>query len=275
MAMMRPPGILLLLTLAMGLNLNACSSGPLKWNQANKPAAVVDNEAIPKPKQKVFTVLIVPSGAIKTNYISDKTSTAGGILGSMVVGPIAGAVGSLVASTAGSTAAASAEENASRNIDSSDIAQAIAPRQLPQYFVGTLGDKLAQCGIGAVIYPTLLNPANPDWSTTHLTLPSDFMRDAEPHRFFVEANILGIQLRGGLKDDTMEGDAYARVYETRSLRQIGRYAYKTGSSGSVTLHAYSNKNPKKTIELQKAATQVAQYLAGGIANDMCTIMARL
>lgn len=264
-----------LLTFALGLSLSACSSGPLKWNQSSKPAAVVDNDAIPKPKQTTFTVLIVPSGAIKTNYISDRTSTAGGILGSMVVGPIAGAVGSLVASTAGSTAAASAEENASRNIDSSDVAQAIAPVQLPQLFAGALSNKLAQCGIRTVIHPALLNPANPDWSTAHLMLPNDFMRDAESHRFFVETNILGIQVRAGLKDSTMEGDAYARVYETRSLRQIGRYAYKTGSNGSVTLHAYSNKNPKKTIELQKAATQVAQYLAGGIANDMCGIMARL
>lgn len=261
--MMRSSGILLL-TLTMGLHLTACSSGPLKWNQANKPAPVVENEAIPKAKPATFSILIVPSGAIKTNYISDKTSTAGGILDSMVV-----------ASTAGSSAAASAEEQASRNIDSSDITQAIAPIPLPQYFAGALLDRLAQCGIRAVIYPSLLNPTNADWSTTHLKLPSDFMRDAEAHRFFVEANLIGLQVRAGLKDSTLEGDAYARVYETRSLRQIGRYAYKTGSSGSVTLHAYSNRDAGKNIELQKAATQVAQYLAGGIARDMCAVMARL
>lgn len=272
--MMRSSGILLL-TLTMGLHLTACSSGPLKWNQANKPAPVVENEAIPKAKPATFSILIVPSGAIKTNYISDKTSTAGGVLGSMVVGPIAGAIGGLVASTAGSSAAASAEEQASRNIDSSDITQAIAPIPLPQYFAGALLDRLAQCGIRAVIYPSLLNPTNADWSTTHLKLPSDFMRDAEAHRFFVEANLIGLQVRAGLKDSTLEGDAYARVYETRSLRQIGRYAYKTGSSGSVTLHAYSNRDAGKNIELQKAATQVAQYLAGGIARDMCAVMARL
>lgn len=264
-----------LISLAIGICLISCSSGPLKWNQTAQPAPVVGSEGIPRAKPASFKVLIVPSGAIRTNYISDKTATAGGVLGSMVVGPLAGAIGGLIGSTAGSTAAASAEEEASRNIDSSDIGQAITPVNLPRYFAMTLGEKLQQCGIQTVVHPSVLNTDKPDWSTAHLVLPSDFMSDARPYRFFVEANVLGIQVRAALKDTTMEGNAFARVYETRSLRQIGRYAYKTGSSGSVTLNAYGNKGSSKNVELQKASQQVVRYLAGGIATDMCAIMARL
>ena len=262
----------LLPLLAISLCLSGCSSGPLKWNQSSQPAAVQDNADLPKPRQSTFTVLIVPSGATRVSYISDKSSTAGGILGSMVVGPLAGAVGSLVGSTAGSTAASSAEENASRNIDSSEIAHAIEPIQLPRYFANALAEKLQQCGIRTAIHPSVLNPETADWPKTHLVLPADFLSDATTHRFFVEAGVTGIQIRAALKDTTMEGDAYARVYETRSLRQIGRYSYKTGSSGSVTLNAYGNKANAQTLELQKAGRQVAHYLAGGIANDMCAIM---
>lgn len=261
--------------LTIGLSLCACSSGPLKWNQTAQPAPVVDNNPSPQIKQSAFAVLIVPGGAIRTNYISDKAGTAGGILGSMVVGPLAGAIGGLVGSTAGSTAASSAEEEASRNIDSSDITQAITPIDLPRYFAMTLGEKLNQCGVKTAIYPAMLNANQPDWWTAHLILPPDFVRDAEPYRFFIQANVLGLQVRSALKDNTMEGNAYARVYETRSLRQVGRYAYKTGSSGSVTLNAYTSKDSAKNAELQKASQQVARYLAGGIATDMCAIMRRL
>ena len=260
--------------LAIALLLSACSSGPLKWNQASQPAAVQDNTNLPKARQSSYTVLIVPSGAVKTSYISDKTSTVGGFLGSMVVGPIAGAVGGLAGSTAGSSAASTAEENASRNIDSSDIARAVAPAQLPQTFANQLSEKLAQCGIRAEVSPTLLNPDTADWPKKHLVLPAELHRDAESSRFIVEAGVTGLQVRAALKDTTLEGDAYVRVYETKTLKQIGRYTYKTGSSGSVTLTAYSAKDARKTSELQTASRQVAQYLAGGIANDMCAIMAR-
>lgn len=263
-----------LLLLAIGINLLACSSGPFKWNQSDQPAAVQDNTNLPKPTVSSFSVLVVPSGAIRTQYISDKTSTAAGVLGSMVVGPIAGAVGGLVGSTASSTAASSAEEHASRSLDSSDVAQAVIPIQLQQVFAGLLTDKLNQCGIRAVTQPTLLNPTQADWSKTHLVLPADFTTEAAPYRFFVESGVLGLQVRDALTDTTMEGNAYARVYETKTLRQIGRYSSKTGSTGSVTLNAYSNSNTQKTAELQKASQQVAQYLAGRIATDMCDIMRR-
>jgi hypothetical protein len=191
-----------------------------------------------------------------------------------VVGPIAGAIGGLVGSTASSAAASSAEEKASKNIDSSDIAQAVTPMQLQSIFATALADKLNLCGIRAVVQPTLLNPDKPDWSTTHLVVPPEFMRDAEPHRFFVETGVLGLQVRAALTDTTMEGNAYARVYETRSLKQIGRYAKKTGSSGSVTLNNYGAGTPQETAELQRSARLVAQHLASGIASDMCAIMRR-
>lgn len=258
----------------LGLLLTACSSGPFKWNQSGQSAAVQDNPDLPKPKAVAYTVLIAPSGAIRTQYISDRTATAAGVVGSMVVGPIAGAIGGLVGSTASSTAASSAEEKASRNIDSSDIAQAVAPMQLQSIFSGALADKLNLCGIRAVVHPTLLNPDKPDWSTTHLVLPPQFMRDAEPHRFFVETGVLGLQVRAALTDTTMEGNAYARVYETQSLKQIGRYAKKTGSSGSITLNNYGAGTPQETAELQRSAKLVAQHLASGIASDMCAIMRR-
>ena len=263
----------LLPLLAIGIIVSACSSGPLKWNQAAQPAAVQDNVNLPKARQSSYTVLIVPSGATRVNYISDKTSAVGGFLGSMVVGPIAGAVGGLVGSTAGSAAASSAEENASRNVDSSDIAQAIEPVDLPRTFAKNLAEKLQQCGIRTAIHPSILNRDQADWPKSHLVLPTDFMSEVAPNRFFVEAGVTGIQVRAALKDTTMEGDAYARVYETKSLRQIGHYTYKTGSSGSVTLNAYGSKHiAAKNADLQQASQQVAQYLAGGIANDMCAIM---
>ena len=84
------------------LCLTACTSGPLKINQSGQVADVVDTAPRSAPKKGTFRVLIIPSGAITTSVISDKTSTAGGILGSMVVGPIAGLAGSLAGSTAGS-----------------------------------------------------------------------------------------------------------------------------------------------------------------------------
>ena len=269
---MTQPLIKPLLALAIGLCLSACSSGPFKWNQSGQAAAVQENPELPKTKASAFAVLIVPSGAIRTQYISDKTATAAGAVSSLVVGPITGAIGGLVGSTAGSTVASSAEENASKQIDSSDIAQAVTPIQLQAFFASTLANKLTQCGIRTSTYPTLLNPDKADWSTTHLVLPPDFMKDAEPYRFFVEAGVLGLQVRAALTDTTMEGNAYARVYETRSLKQIGRYVQKTGSSGSVTLKAYGADTPQSTAELQRSAKLVAQHLAGGIAHDMCAIM---
>lgn len=264
--------------LAIGIlltvSLSACSSGPFKWNQSGQSVAVQENPDLPKPKTAAFTVLIAPSGAVRTQYISDRTATAAGAVGSMVVGPIAGAIGGLVGSTASSTAASSAEEHASRNLDSSDIAQAVTPLQLQAFFANALADKLNQCGIRSNVHPTLLNPDKPDWSTTHLVLPPDFMRDVEPNRFFVETGVLGLQVRAALTDTTMEGNAYARVYETRSLKQIGRYAKKTGSSGSVTLNNYGVGTPQETAELQRSAKLVAHHLASGIATDMCAIMRR-
>ncbi|MBU3667682.1 MAG: hypothetical protein FGM53_03985 [Rhodocyclaceae bacterium] len=269
-----PSRHLLAIGILLSLSLTACSSGPFKWNQSGQSAAVQENPDLPKPKAVAYTVLIAPSGAIRTQYISDRTATAAGVVGSMVVGPIAGAIGGLVGSTASSTAASSAEEKASRNIDSSDIAQAVAPIQLQAFLASALADKLNVCGIRAEVHPTLLNPNKPDWSTTHLVVPPEFMRDAEPHRFFVETGVLGLQVRAALTDTTMEGNAYARVYETRSLKQIGRYSKKTGSSGSITLNNYGAGTPQETAELQRSARLVAQHLASGIATDMCAIMRR-
>lgn len=259
-----------------GLMLSACASGPFKINQSGKSADVVDsrpqaaiNQAL-KPAR--YQVLIIPSGAVKTTYVSDKTSTVGGYLGSMVVGPVAGIVGSLAGSTAGGAAASSAEEAASNNINSKDISQAIAPVNLPVYLSQQLIENLKSCGIEATLYPETLEPTQVDWSESHLNLPAKFGQSALPYRFFMQTGFTNIKLRSGLKDDTLEGAAFVRVYETRSLKQIGRYAYNTGKTGSVTLSHYSSKSTEQTAELAQSSKEIALYLASGIATDICAIM---
>jgi outer membrane lipoprotein SlyB len=256
------------------LSLSGCVSGPFKINQSGKSADVVDESATPPTRQVPYQVLIIPSGAVKTSYISDKTSSLGGFLGSMVVGPVAGVVGGLAGSTAGSAAASHAEETASKNIDSQEVAQAIAPVNLPVYFAQKLAVQLKACGINSGIYPDTLEPTKTNWSDSHLTLPSGFRESVAPYRFFIQAGVTGIKLRSGLVDDTLEGDAFVRVYETRSLKQIGRYAYNTGSTGSITLHHYSKASPQQAAELAQASKAVTQYLVSGIATDMCAIMKR-
>ncbi len=263
-----------LLAYALVLALSGCMSGPLKINQSGKSAEVVDESAAQPIQQLPYQVLIIPSGAVKTSYISDKTSTIGGFLGSMVVGPVAGVVGGLAGSTAGSAAASHAEESASKNVDSQDVAQAIAPVNLPAYFAQKLAVQLKACGINSGIYPETLEPTKTNWNDSHLTLPSGFRERAEPYRFFIQAGVTGIKLRSGLVDDTLEGDAFVRVYETRSLKQIGRYAYNSGSTGSITLHHYSKTSPQQAAELAQASKGVTQYLVSGIATDMCAIMKR-
>ena len=264
----------LLLTLVMSLLLSACVSGPFKINQSGHSADVVDT----RPQQAVrpvsYQVLIIPSGAIKTSYISDKTSTIGGFIGSMVVGPVAGVVGGLAGSTAGSAAASNAEEAASKNVDSQDVAQAIGPANLPVYFAHKLADQLKGCGIDATVYSETLEPSQVNWSETHLNLPAKFSQDVSPYRFFLQAGVTQISLRSGLKDDTLEGAAFVRVYETRSLKQIGRYSYKSGTTGSITLEHYSKTSPQQASELAQASKAVTQYLVSGIATDMCSVMKR-
>lgn len=256
----------------LALLVSACVSGPLKINQSGKAAEVIDDRAPAPIKKLSYQVLIIPSGGIQTSYISDKTSTVGGFLGSMVVGPIAGVVGGLAASTAGSAAASNAEEAASRNVDSKDVAQAIAPVNLPVYLAQKLSDQLKGCGIDTVVYPQTLDPDRINWDATHLTLPAGFRDNLTPYRFFLQAGIVNIKLRSGLKDDTLEGSAFVRVYESRSLKQIGRYSYSSGTTGSVTLNHYSKTSPKQATELAQASRAVTQYLASGIGTDMCAVM---
>ena len=260
------------LSIALCLTVSACVSGPFKINQSGKSADVVDASAAEPVRQVPYQVLIIPSGAVKTSYISDKTSSIGGFLGSMVVGPMAGVVGGLAGSTAGSAAASHAEETASKNVDSQDVAQAIAPVNLPLYFAHKLANQLKTCGINAALYPETLEPTRINWNETHLTLPAGFKDSAAPYRFFMQAGVTSMKLRSGLKDDTLEGDAFVRVYETRSLKQIGRYAYSSGTTGSVTLHHYSKTSPQQASELAQASKAVTQYLVSGIATDMCAIM---
>ena len=264
--------LIALLSVALCLILSGCVSGPFKINQSGKVADVVDESAPEPVRQTPYQVLIIPSGAVKTSYISDKTSTIGGFLGSMVVGPIAGVVGGLAGSTAGSAAAAHAEESASKNVDSQDVAQAIAPVNLPVYFAQKLALQLKTCGITAVIYPETLEPTKINWTESHLTLPAGFRERAAPYRFFMQVGVTSVKLRSGLKDDTLEGDAFVRVYESRSLKQIGRYAYSSGTTGSVTLNHYNKTNPQQASELAQASESVAKYLVSGIATDMCAIM---
>lgn len=261
-----------LLLVVLSILVTGCVSGPFKINQSGKVAQVVDDRPQKPVKQATYQLLIIPSGAVETAYISDKTSTIGGLIGSMVVGPVAGVVGSLAGSTAGSAAAANAEESASKKVDSQDIAKAIGPVNLPVYFSQKLADQLKACGIDSVVYPETLEPANIHWPQTHLVLPGSFKDSAAPYRFFVQAGVTNIKLRSGLKDDTLEGASFVRVYETRSLKQIGRYSYNSGTTGSVTLHHYSKTSPQQAAELAQASKAVTQYLVSGIATDMCTIM---
>lgn len=264
----------LLVILGASLLATACVSGPFKINQSGKPAEVVDTRPPQDVRKVSYQVLIIPSGAIKTSYISDKTSTVGGFIGSMVVGPVAGVIGGLAGSTAGSAAASNAEEAASKNVDSQDVAKAIGPANLPVYFSQRLTEQLKGCGIDATLYPDTLEPTQINWSETHLNLPAIISQDAAPYRFFLQAGVTQINLRSGVKDDTLEGAAYVRVYETRSLKQIGRYSYKTGTTGSVTLDHYSKTSPQQAAELAQASKAVAQYLVSGIATDMCAVMKR-
>lgn len=256
--------------------LTACVSGPFKVNQSGKSAEVVDSRPLPVANQTTkpasYQVLIIPSGAIKTSYISDKTSTVGGFLGSMVVGPVAGIVGSLAGSTAGGAAASSAEEAASKNIDSKDIAQAIAPVNLTVYLSEQLIEQLKSCGIEAVLYPETFEPTQANWTESHLTLPASFRQSVMPYRFFMQAGVTNIKLRSGLKDDTLEGAAFVRVYETQRFKQIGRYTYSTGTTGSITLNHYNKKTAEQTTELAQSSKAVTHYLASGIGTDMCAIM---
>lgn len=261
-----------LLTTAICIIGTGCVSGPFKINQSGKAAEVVDDGPQKPIRQAGYQVLIVPSGAIEATYISDKTSTIGGFIGSMVVGPVAGVVGSLAGSTAGSAAASSAEASASKNVDSKEIAQAIGPVNLPVYFAHKLADQLKSCGIDSAVYPETLAPTNLQWEQTHLVLPQNFKADATPYRFFLQAGVTQIKLRSGIKDDTLEGAAFVRVYETRSLKQIGRYSYNSGTTGSVTLKHYSKTSSQQATELAQASKAVTQYLVSGIATDMCTIM---
>ncbi len=263
-----------LLAFTLCLSLSGCVSEPFKINQSGKSADVVDGSPPEPVRQAPYQVLIIPSGAVKTTYISDKTSTIGGFLGSMVVGPVAGVVGGLAGSTAGSAAASHAEETASKNVDSQDVAQAIAPVNLPVYFAQKLAIQLKTCGINAALYPETLDPTRINWNEAHLTLPAGFKESAAPYRFFMQAGVTSMKLRSGLKDDTLEGDAFVRVYESRSLKQIGRYAYSSGTTGSVTLHHYSKTSSQQASELAQASKAVTQYLVSGIGTDMCTIMKR-
>ena len=262
----------LFLTIAFSFLVSACVSGPFKINQSGKPAEVADDRPQRPVRQATYQVLVIPSGAIETSYISDKTSTIGGFLGSMVVGPVAGVVGGLAGSTAGSAAASSAEEAASKNVDSKEVAQAIAPVNLPVYFAQKLSDQLKTCGIDSKVYSETLEPTEVNWAESHLTLPARFRESAAPYRFFLQAGVTKIKLRSGLKDDTLEGAAYVRVYETGTLKQIGRYSYNSGTTGSVTLNHYSKASTQQAAEVAQASKTVTQYLVSGIATDMCTIM---
>ncbi|WVH09685.1 MAG: hypothetical protein EoVTN8_1135 [Fluviibacter phosphoraccumulans EoVTN8] len=261
-----------LIGLTLCTTLSACVSGPFKINQSGKAADVVDGTATEPVRQAPYQVLIIPSGAVKTSYISDKTSTIGGFLGSLVVGPVAGVIGGLAGSTAGSAAASHAEETASKNVNSQDVAQATAPVNLLVYFAQKLAIQLKTCGINTALYPETLEPTKVNWNETHLTLPPDFKDSAAPYRFFMQAGVTAIKLRSVLKDDTLKGDAFVRVYESRSLKQIGRYAYSSSTTGSVTLHHYSKISPQQVSELAQASKAVSQYLVSGIATDMCAIM---
>lgn len=254
------------------LCLTACTSGPLKINQSGQVADVVDTAPRSAPKKGTFRVLIIPSGAITTSVISDKASTAGGILGSMVVGPIAGLAGSLAGSTAGSHVASQAEASATLKENRQDVVQAVSAANLPVYFSNRIAEQLNNCGIDAVIYPQALDTDKATWFQSNLNLPADFPQYAAPYRFFLQAGMTSIQVKNGLTDNALEGAAYVRVYETRRLRQIGRYSDNTGKTGSVTLNKFSASEPERIQELSQAAKGTAQYLASGIGTDICSIM---
>jgi len=252
--------------------MSACTSGPLKINQSGQSAEVIDTSPTQGQPKTQFSVMIIPSGAITTRVISDKASMAGGILGSMVVGPIAGLAGSLAGSTAGSHAAAQAEASATLKEDRQDVVEAVRAANLPVYFSTRLADQLNRCGIQAVVYPQALDSDRVNWFESNLNLPGDFPQQAAPYRFFLQAGMTSIQVKNSLTDNTLEGSAYVRVYETRRLKQIGRYSDRTGQTGSVSLYKYNASEPERIQELSQAARGVAQYLASGIGTDICSIM---
>jgi hypothetical protein len=270
--MIRKRATLPLILLFASALLAACTSGPLKINQSGQTAIVVDSVPTAPASKTGFKVLIIPSGAVSTSVISDKAGTAGGIVGSMIVGPIAGLAGSLAGSTAGSHVTSEAEANVTLNESRQDISQAVSDARLPAIFSADIATQLSHCGIDAAIYPQTLEANNSSWFKNNLTLPANFPEEATPYRFFLQAGIQSIRVRNGLVDNTLEGAAYVRVYETRSLRQIGRYADQTGKSGSVTLKNFTARESVRIEELTKASRDVTRYLASGIGRDICSIM---
>ena len=253
--------------------LTACTSGPLKINQSGHMAEVVDTRSLTAPSRKIsYSVLVIPSGAVATSIVSDKAGTAGGILGSMIVGPIAGLAGSLAGSTAGSEAVSKAEASATLKENRQDVVQAISAANLPLDFATRLVNQLNQCGIDASIYSQTLDAEKSTWPKDNLNLPADFPQQAAAYRFFMQAGVTTLQVKTGLRDDTLEGSAYVRVYETHSLRQMGRYTESTGKTGSITLNQFNASEPARIRELSQAAKGVSQYLASGIGTDICSIM---
>lgn len=252
--------------------LSACVSGPFKINQSGRVAEVLDSAPKPAPQKTHFTVMIIPSGAITASIISDKTGTAGGVLSSMIIGPIAGLAGSFAASTAGSHAASQAEAKATLKEEQQDVLQAVKDANLQVFFSNRMADQLKNCGIDAVIYPQTLETDQANWFQKNLQLPGDFPQQVAPYRFFLQAGVTSLQIRSGLSDNTLEGGAYVRVYETSTLRQIGRYSERSGQTGSMTLHQFTAKEAERIQELSLAAKGIAQYLANGIGTDICSIM---
>jgi hypothetical protein len=70
-------------TIAIIFVVSACVSGPFKINQSGKPADVVDDRPQRPVRQATYQVLVIPSGAVETSYISDKTSTIGGFISTL------------------------------------------------------------------------------------------------------------------------------------------------------------------------------------------------
>jgi len=256
----------------LSLLLCACTSGPFKINQSGHVAEVVDERPKTATRKTGFQVLIIPSGAVSTSVISDKASSAGGILGSMIVGPIAGFAGSMAGSTAASHAVSEAEAKATLDEERQDMVQAVSNANLPVDFAKRIADQLSRCGIDTAIYSQTLDANKANWMQSNLNLPASFTEQAAPYRFFMQVGVTTLQVRSGLKDNTLEGAAYIRVYETRSLRQIGRYAGNTGKTGSVTLQQFNAAESDRIRELTQAAQGVSQYLASRTGTDICSIM---
>lgn len=242
------------------LLLGACTSGPFKLNQSTHEAPVIDQSGLKPQTSTNFQVLIFPSGAIKSTYTGNSTVD------------ISHQVMDSVSTTYDRLRGTADQKPPLQKLNAAAISSAITPELLSVYFATRLADRLNSCGIQSTVYPNLVNANNPNWTKQKWALPAGFAPDSSQYRFLVEAGVRTIDVQVGLTDKTLQATSYVRVFETNSLKQIGRYAGSTGVTGSVSLQHLNDTADRRNAEIGKASRQATQFMVQSVGADMCSIM---